>query len=162
MPFTPLHLGLGMVAKVIAPKKFSLLMFTGIQILMDIEPLIAMLLGWDTLHFYTHNLIGALLIGTIGLIFGKPMTEYVLNYNDVQIVDIPWSTAIFTAYFASFSHILLDAFMHIDMLPFFPLSTSQELVSMLSYPQLEAFCLFTLVIGVIGLAFRHFTHYKKT
>jgi len=37
MPFTPLHLGLGASCKAIANKKFSLLIFSGVQVLMDIE-----------------------------------------------------------------------------------------------------------------------------
>ncbi|MEC8123930.1 MAG: hypothetical protein VX125_08795 [Pseudomonadota bacterium] len=79
MPITPLHLGLGTTCKGIGNHRFSLLIFSGIQVLMDIEPLLGMILGWNTLHLYTHNLIGALLIALIAIPIGKVMSEFVLR-----------------------------------------------------------------------------------
>ena len=80
MPFTPIHLGTGSVFKVIGGKHFSFMVFGGAQVLMDIEPLIGILRGWDVLHGYTHTLLGALVIGTIAGIIGKPISAVVLKW----------------------------------------------------------------------------------
>ena len=99
MPFTPLHLGLGASCKAIANKKFSLLIFSGVQVLMDIEPLIGIIRGWTTLHLYTHNLLGALLITLLAVPIGKVMSEFCLRnlfkQADWQITCTPSSTKVF-------------------------------------------------------------------
>lgn len=158
MPFTPLHLGLGMVAKSVAPKQFSLLIFTGVQVLMDIEPLIAMILGWHSLHFYTHNLIGAFLIGSLAILLGRPLSLWYLNIIHRQQHHISLRMAIISAYIGSFSHISLDAFMHVDMFPLLPFSLQQPLLHLIPYPQLEAFCIIMLMVGALGLGYRYINH----
>ncbi|WP_434278803.1 DUF4184 family protein [Acinetobacter sp. CE-15] len=134
MPFTPLHLGLGASCKAIANKKFSLLIFSGVQVLMDIEPLIGIIRGWTTLHLYTHNLLGALLIALLAVPIGKVMSEFCLR-NLFKQADwqITWQVATVSALIGSFSHIFLDALMHADMYPFYPLSYSQVLLNMIPY-----------------------------
>lgn len=61
MPLTPLHLGIATCCKATANHRFSFLIFAGTQVIMDLEPLFGILLKWQTLHLYTHNLISALL-----------------------------------------------------------------------------------------------------
>lgn len=148
MPFTPLHLGIGAISKATSPQKFSFLIFAGTQVLMDLEPLFGMILGWETLHLYTHNLIGALLIGIIAILIGKPMSEFTLKIIFKKTNwKISWKTAILSAFIGSFSHILLDAFMHADMYPFYPISHSQILLGLIPYSYVFYSCLFGLVIG---------------
>lgn len=48
--------------------------------LIDLEPLLGMIYGWQYLHFYTHNFIGALLIGGAATLLGKPISEWVLKF----------------------------------------------------------------------------------
>lgn len=74
MPFTPIHLGPGTALKAIGGRHFSFMVFGGTQVLMDIEPLIGMLRGWDVLHGYTHTLLGALLIDTLAGLIGRPIS----------------------------------------------------------------------------------------
>ena len=120
MPFTPLHLGLGASCKAIANKKFSLLIFFGVQVLMDIEPLVGIIQGWTTLHLYTHNLLGALLIALLAVPIGKVMSEFCLrNLFKQANWQITWQVATVSALVGSFSHVFLDALMHADMYPFY-------------------------------------------
>ncbi|RZG46293.1 phospholipase C/P1 nuclease family protein [Acinetobacter wuhouensis] len=155
MPFTPLHLGLGASCKAIGYRKFSFMIFAGTQILMDLEPLFGLILGWHTLHFYTHNLIGALLIGIISIFIGKPISEFTLKtIFKEKHWQISWKVAVFSALTGSFSHILLDAFMHADMYPFFPLSKSQVLLGLIPYSYIFYGCLFGFLLGGIGFLIR--------
>ena len=66
MPFTPIHLGPGAACKAIGDRHFSFMVFGGAQVLMDIEPLLGIIQGWDVLHGYSHTLAGALVIGFVG------------------------------------------------------------------------------------------------
>ena len=90
MPFTPLHLGLGTVAKAVLKRRFSFMIFGGTQVLMDIEPLLGMLYGWQELHRHTHNLIGAMLIGTLAMFIGKPISAFILKYKHFEHWQISW------------------------------------------------------------------------
>lgn len=147
MPFTPLHLGLGTVTKTVLQQHFSFMIFAGTQVLMDIEPLLGMLYGWQELHRHTHHLLGALLIGTLALLLGKPMSEFILKYRQFEHWKISWRVATVSALFGSFSHVLLDALMHSDMSPFYPLSNSQILLNLIPYTWLLYSCLAGIFIG---------------
>jgi hypothetical protein len=79
MPFTPFHLGPGAAFKAIGGRHFSFMVFGGSQVLMDIEPLIGILRGSAVLHGYTHTLAGALGIGALAALIGKPISSFVLR-----------------------------------------------------------------------------------
>lgn len=154
MPFTPLHLGLGASCKAIGKHRFSLLIFSGTQVLMDIEPLLGLIKQWSTLHFYTHNLLGALAIGGIALVIGKPVSEQFLKWSGYQYHRISWYTASISAFTGSISHVILDAFMHADMYPFFPFSLHNPLLNQLSYQAIFYLCITSLIIGSLIAIFR--------
>ena len=78
MPFTPFHLGPGAAFKAIGGRHFSFMVFGGSQVLMDIEPLVGILRGSAILHGYTHTIAGAMVIGAIAALIGKPISAYVL------------------------------------------------------------------------------------
>jgi hypothetical protein len=58
MPFTPFHMGAGLLGKGLAPKSQSLYFFAACNIAFDIEPGVRMLLGHENLHTITHNPVG--------------------------------------------------------------------------------------------------------
>ena len=80
MPFTPFHLGPGAAFKAIGGRHFSFMVFGGAQVLMDIEPLIGILTDQPILHGPTHTLLGAMVIGTLAGIAGRPISARVLSW----------------------------------------------------------------------------------
>ena len=62
MPFTPIHMGPGILIKSLLQGSFSLMVFGWTQIVMDIQPLIVLISGEGHLHGFTHTYIGAILI----------------------------------------------------------------------------------------------------
>ena len=62
MPFTPLHMGPGLLIKAVAGPRFSVMTFGVAQIAMDIEPLIGMMHGSSMIHGPTHTYLAALAI----------------------------------------------------------------------------------------------------
>ncbi|MCX9158312.1 hypothetical protein OPU71_19480 [Niveibacterium sp. 24ML] len=134
MPFTVFHLGPGIALKAAAPRRLSLAMFAGAQVLMDIEPGIGMLRGAATLHGYSHTLAGALAIALLCLPF-KRLAEWVFR------VRISWRQAAVGALLGTFTHILLDALVHDDIRPFWPLSDANPLRGLLGWHETELLCL---------------------
>lgn len=152
MPFTPFHMGPGMAIKAILPEKFSLMVFGWSQIVMDIEPLIQIARGEENWHGVTHNLAGAVLLGVLAAASGKYLVEWGVRLLSLgrRRISIPWRAALLTGWIGSFSHVLIDAFLHRDMQPLWPFWTGNPLLG-LSVPwgQVEMFCLISGVAGAL-------------
>ena len=158
MPFTPLHLGIGTICKATSKHQFSFMIFGGTQVLMDMEPLLGMLLGWSHLHLYTHNIFGAVSIGFIAIITGKPISEWLLKRLNYEYWQISWKVAMTSALIGSFSHVWLDAFMHFDMYPLFPLSSAHPWFGLTSTIALHVFCIFSFIITGLYCLVKHKYH----
>ncbi|MCJ8169500.1 hypothetical protein [Atopomonas sediminilitoris] len=148
MPFTPLHLGPGLACKALLGRHFSVMVFGGTQVLMDIEPLIGILRGSSVLHGPSHTLLGALLIGLIAGLSGKPISSWVLQRLHIPHYPLSWRVAFASAWLGSFSHIALDAVMHSDMHPAWPLSLHNHWLHALPLDVLHGLC---LGLGVLAL-----------
>lgn len=147
MPFTPFHLGPGAAFKAIGGKYFSFMVFGGAQVLMDVEPLIGIIQGKDVLHGCTHTILGAFFIGLAAAIFGKPISALALNFLKISHSPFTWLASFTGAYIGTFSHIGLDALMHSDMNPLWPIIQGNSLLGTLSIDSLHMLC---LALGLFG------------
>jgi hypothetical protein len=150
MPFTPFHLGPGAALKAIGGRHFSFMVFGGAQVLMDIEPLVRIYRQSPILHGYTHTLAGALGIGIAATLTGKPISTFVLRRLQVPHYPLTWSAAAAGAFLGTFSHVVLDALMHADMQPWWPLSHENGLLGVVSMSTLHLGCVAAGVIGAAG------------
>jgi len=148
MPFTPFHLGPGAAFKAIGGRHFSFMVFGGAQVLMDIEPLVRILRGDFVLHGYTHTIAGALLIGIVAAVIGKPISAYVLSALRIPHHPMTSLAATTGAFVGTFSHVALDAVMHVDMRPWWPLATGNHLLGSMDVEHLHVAC---AVLGALGL-----------
>jgi uncharacterized membrane protein YeaQ/YmgE (transglycosylase-associated protein family) len=149
MPFTPFHLGPGAVFKAIGGRHFSFMVFGGSQVLMDIEPLIGIIQGRRDLHGYTHTLLGALVIAAIAGVIGKPVSASVLKLTRFSHHPFTWKASFIAAFVGTYSHVALDALMHSDMTPWWPLATGNQLLGLVPFGWLHVACLVAAVIGGI-------------
>ena len=154
MPFTPIHLGPGLAFKALGGRHFSFMIFGGAQVLMDIEPLLGILQDKDVLHGYSHTLLGALVIGTIAGIVGRPISSFVLRRLAIPHQPFTWLASFAGAYVGAFPHVLLDAIMHADMSPWWPVASGKQLLDVISIDQLHIACLVAGIVGAIGVAVR--------
>jgi membrane-bound metal-dependent hydrolase YbcI (DUF457 family) len=145
-------MGPGILAKALFQGSFSLMIFGWAQLLMDLQPLIVILTGKGHIHGFSHTYIGASLIATFSAITGKYATEFCLNTfrpnNTESPISIHWLVAFISAFFGTFSHVILDSFMHQDIQPFYPFSLSNGLLGVISLNQLHKFCSYTGFVGV--------------
>jgi membrane-bound metal-dependent hydrolase YbcI (DUF457 family) len=151
MPFTPIHMGPGILIKSILQGSFSLMVFGWTQIVMDIQPLIVILTGEGHLHGFTHTYLGALLIALFAALTGKYLSELGLKLVGISKNENPlyitWWVVFLSAFVGSFSHVLLDSLMHADLEPFFPFTLDNQFLGVISVPFLHKFCLYSGLVG---------------
>lgn len=152
MPFTPFHMGAGLLVKAVMQTSFSLMIFGWVQIVMDIQPLVVLITGEGHLHGFSHTFIGASLIAIAGAVSGKYITQYIVNFindftSDKPIITISWSIALISAFFGGFSHVILDAIMHSDVQPFFPITAANTMLGFISVTLLHKVLLYSGLLG---------------
>jgi hypothetical protein len=150
MPFTPIHMGPGIAIKSVLQGSFSLMVFGWSQIVIDIQPLIAMIHGAGQLHGFTHTYIGATLIAIISAISGKYLAQWALvSVFSMKPVTIRWWVAFLSGFIGTYSHVVLDSIMHTDIQPLLPLSESNGLQGILTLSALHKLCLYSGLAGSI-------------
>lgn len=153
MPFTPFHMGPGLLLKALLQGSFSLMVFGWTQVVMDIQPLVVMLTDSGHLHGFSHTFVGATLIGIACALTGKYAAEFGLRFiGEARYLPISWPVATVSAFIGSTSHVLLDAVMHADLEPFAPFTLRNPFLGWLSMEALHQMCVYSVLLGV-GLYF---------
>ena len=150
MPFTPFHMGPGILVKGLLQGSFSLMVFGWCQVIMDIQPLVAIVTGVGRLHGYTHTYVGATLIAVFSAVTGKYISQWalvVLSNGAQRGITIQWWVAFLSAFIGSYSHVILDSIMHLDMEPLAPYSSSNGLLGLVSVAALHKFCVYSGLVG---------------
>ncbi len=151
MPFTPFHMGIGIFTKSVLQGAFSLMVFGWAQIVMDIQPLVVLLTGEGHLHGFSHTYVGATLLAIFSAFSGKYLSELGLLIIGISKksnpVKIAWWIVFLSSFIGTFSHVLLDSFMHSDIQPFYPISLDNKLLGLLSIEQIHKLCLYSGLLG---------------
>lgn len=160
MPFTPLHMGPGILIKAILQGSFSLMVFGWAQIIMDIQPLIVLITGEGQLHGFSHTYLGASILALLSAFTGKYLSEFgliILTLSKKENpIKISWWIVFISAFIGTFSHVLIDSVMHADVEPFSPFFTDNNLFGMLSINQIHSLCLYS---GLIGAGIYYFVQF---
>ena len=154
MPFMPFHLGPGAFFKAPGGRHFSFMVFGGGQVMMDIEPLIGLIQNKPILHGYTHTIAGALLIGLAAAVIGKPISAWVLRLLAIGHHSLTWRASFAGAMLGTFSHIILDAVMHSDINPWWPIVDGNGLLNIITVGTLHLLCLALGVVSGAVVAFQ--------
>lgn len=160
MPFTPLHMGPGMVVKAAMPRHFSIVVFGLTQIALDLEVAWHMSRHEHPFHSFWHTYLGASIIAAGLTVLGKPVSQWIktmwnriakrcADANLVVSTPTPWIASFSGAAVAAYSHLLLDGLYHPDIEPLLPWSPANRLRGTVDPHGVELMC---VVLGVIGLA----------
>jgi membrane-bound metal-dependent hydrolase YbcI (DUF457 family) len=151
MPFTPFHFGLGLAAKAALPRQFYLTYFVALQVAIDLESLHNLTYRRHPVHGFLHTFLGATLVALLASAVAVPLVRR------WQAAPQPLSRTsgkvLGTALFATWSHVAFDAVMHSDMQPFWPLTSSNPLLCVISVGALHVVCLVLGFFGIVLLAF---------
>lgn len=153
MPFTPFHMGPGILVKAILQGSFSLMVFGWAQIVMDIQPLFVLITGNGQLHGFSHTYIGATLLAVFSALSGKYLSEIGLKLLGISKegnpVKIRWWISFLSAFIGTYSHVALDSIMHSDVEPYYPLPKENGLLALINVHQLHQLCIYTAMVGAI-------------
>ncbi len=161
MPFTPIHMGPGILLKGILQGSFSLMIFGWTQIVMDIQPLFVLISGEGHLHGFSHTYVGATLLAILSGLTGKYLSQiglWVLKVEKSIYNKIRWWVVFLSAFIGAYSHVLLDSIMHSDVQPFYPVVLSNPFLSFISVSALHKFCLYS---GLVGAAIYYFFQWRR-
>jgi membrane-bound metal-dependent hydrolase YbcI (DUF457 family) len=165
MPFTPIHMGPGILVKAILQGSFSLMVFGWAQIVMDIQPLIVMISGEGHLHGFSHTYVGATLLAMFSALTGKYLSQiglFIVGLNKGWKVNIAWWVVFLSSFIGTFSHVLLDSIMHADVQPFYPIQLNNNFLGLVSVSTLHQICLYTGAFGgVLYFTVMAFINHKK-
>ncbi|WP_116091560.1 metal-dependent hydrolase [Sphingomonas crusticola] len=147
MPFTPFHLGPGALFKALGGDRFSFTIFAGSQILMDAEPLVRMIRGDAVVHGISHTISGALVVALVAAAVGPASGNAAIRIAGLVVPPIGWRVALFSALVGTYSHIALDAVMHADMRPLWPIADGNLLLHLISVEALHLLCMMSGLLG---------------
>ena len=155
MPFTPFHWGPALLIGFLVFPLLNIPVFIIANVLVDIEPLAILILDGPVLHGFFHTFLGATLAGLalipIGYllrnVFASLLRLFGLNQSP-SVLSICTAALIGTNF-----HVLLDAFLYLEMHPFFPL-LGNPLYGFFSTLQVYGFCI-AAFIGAIPLYVFH-------
>lgn len=123
MPITPLHLGLLAPINHFFPGKVSNLSFILVNLWLDAYAIALFGFGWDLGELHgpdTHSLTAALAIAGLVFVpvFMYRVIKHLMGYAHQEKLAMAWLSG---CYLGAITHILLDAMVHSEMLPFHPL-----------------------------------------
>lgn len=151
MPFTPLHMGPGILIKSVLQGSFSLMVFGWAQIVMDLQPLFVLITGEGHLHGFSHTYIGATLLAIISALSGKYLSEFALIRVGIATkldpVQINWWVVFISAFIGTYTHVAIDSIMHGDIEPFYPVSQVNNLLNLISVGELHQYCIYSGLVG---------------
>jgi hypothetical protein len=162
MPIALLPVAAALLLKALLGRRFALLLFAGAQGLMEVEPLVRAMLGFQPEAGASHTLAGALLLGAVTLAC-KPAAEWLLRRWNLGHPrgraalpqTISWGVAAFSAYLGTLSHLLLEALVNTEVHPLAPFSDATFVMTDL--PQAQLACVLAGVIGIVLLSLRWMT-----
>ena len=159
MPYTPFHVGPGMLVKAAMPRHFSIIVFGLTQIALDLEVLRHMMRHEYPWHTFWHTFLGATLIATIMAVIGKSFSQWikmawnliVAKSHETKLrapVSTSWCASITGAFIGAYSHIVFDSLYHSDIKPLQPWSESNRLLGVIKPDFMELIC---VVLGIAGI-----------
>lgn len=160
MPYTPLHMGPGMLLKAMIPRHFSIIAFGITQVLIDFEVLWNMAHHSHQLHTFFHTYLGASLVLLITIPLGKTIStcvrriwnfaaQYVHSFNITVSGQTTWTAIILGASIGAYSHVLFDSFYHIDVQPFQPWSESNPCKGLIDPFKIEIVFNALFILGLV-------------
>lgn len=165
MPYTPFHLGPGLLLKAAAPRQFSFVAFAATQVAIDLESWYYLTRGVVPVHRLLHTFVFASLLGVaVGalvwllahgvrrllgtraahLSIGTPLAAF---GGEVRLTGVTLGGLL-----GGLSHALLDSLMHRDIQPLRPLASGNPFEGLVSWDRLHLGCVAAGVLGLLWLA----------
>jgi len=126
MPFTPFHLGPAFLLGEMFEKRINLISILLGSIIIDVRATYCLFSGCRPLHGPFHTFLNATVIALLLSIFLFSQKEWLQKITDKLRIEQTYSfISIATGtLIGTFSHVLLDSFLYMDIKPLWPLETN--------------------------------------
>lgn len=160
MPFTPFHLGFGVLLIAICPFFDPIALLLG-TILIDLEPLFHLLFGVGQLHGVFHSVLGVLVLFFPISVISWGSYKLISKWFNYQY-KFRWYLSLISGLLGLFSHILFDAGLYPEMMLFYPFTKQTGFLFGYWDSRISMIALSVMfVVGVIILAIRMALKYYK-
>jgi len=151
MPFTPFHLGPGLLVGLVCGRRLDLPATLAASVLVDIRTALVFFSVLDgPLHGPLHTLLGATLLAgvlTAAALPLRPLSGAVLE--SLRIPHSPPPVRIAAgALVGAWLHVFLDAVLYLDVQPFAPVSAANPALGLVGPLSVYLGC---VVVGLLGL-----------
>jgi membrane-bound metal-dependent hydrolase YbcI (DUF457 family) len=124
------------------------------NVILDVEGFLVISLGLSyPLHGYLHTFLSAAVIGLLlGFVMFKLETPMQPFYRKIKIESdksLKLKSFLLAGIFGAALHIVFDAFLYSEMMPFFPLTVNPFLSAGLSMSQVYNACVALSIIGLV-------------
>ena len=123
MPFTPFHLGPGLLISLIFLSFIDIPTFLIASVIVDIEPFLVLVFDLNyPLHGFFHSFLGGFIVAVLLSMIMSKIRRYftpLLTFFKIE-QSISFKKILFSSICAIFLHILLDSPIYLDIRPFFP------------------------------------------
>ena len=151
MPFTPFHLGPGLLIGILLFSKMDFASILISSMAVDVEPFLIVMFRLPLpLHGFFHSYFGGTIIAcltALGIyplrgVFGRVLAWFKIRQES------SFKRILYTSLLGVYFHILLDSFLYGEMNPFYPL-TGNPFLGFFSSSTVYEFCTFSLIFGLI-------------
>jgi hypothetical protein len=159
VPFTPFHFGVGLAAKAVLSRRFSLSLFIALQVVIDLESLYNLTYHREHVHRTLHTFVGATLLALASSALLCIALRWHANPRfRTRAVYRLFAFFLATSLFATWSHVVLDSIMHRDIQPLWPITALNPLRSLVGTGLLHLGCLALGFFGLVLMVFRWSLH----
>ncbi len=152
MPFTPFHLGPGLLFGLLLFRYLDFSAFLIANVVVDLEPFLVLAFGLQyPLHGLFHSLMGASLVALV-LPVALPRVSgyYELLFSWLRLYQkLSKGRTLLASLLGIYSHVLLDSLLYTDIRPFFPLDVNPFLIGKSISGAIHSFCIASFVLGMI-------------
>ena len=151
MPFTPFHLGPALAIGLPLRRYLHAPTFILANLIVDVEPLMALLAGRGPLHGFFHTLLGAtvlaLILAAVMVVLEELLGGFfkALRLEEERLRPTAYLAA---ALSGTWLHVLLDATMYPDVRPLWPSAYNPLYHPAALTVPVYAFCVLTAILGL--------------
>jgi hypothetical protein len=151
VPVTPFHFGVGLLAKGVAPRAFSVSAFVASQVVIDLESAYYLFVAREwPVHRWMHTLAVGSVVGALAGIATRVIAARLPRDSRRALPpDFGWRQCLIGGLLGGATHPLLDGVMHADVRPFLPFAAGNPYLGWLSLGTVHLLC---ILAGLIGLA----------
>ena len=162
MPFTPFHLGPGLLFGLLFLGYIDFPTFLLASVIVDVEPFLVLYFNLQyPLHGFLHSFLGGTLIAfPLAIVMNKLRNSFspLMSFFRLE-QETSFKSILVASFFGIYLHLLLDSRLHQDLKPFYPFDFNPFLSHgmFIVYFEIYGLCILSFIGGVVIYIIKLFT-----